>query len=55
MAAPLCTTLEELGHNQTNPSPITTNNITMQGLTMGTMKAKALKSMDQHFLLAEMP
>ncbi len=49
MAAPLRTTLEELGHNQANPTPITTNNITAQGLTMGTMTAKASKSMDQHF------
>jgi hypothetical protein len=49
MAAPLRTTLEELGHNQANPTPITTNNITAQGLTMGTMTAKASKSMDQRF------
>jgi hypothetical protein len=47
MAAPLCTTLKELGHNQASPITITTNNITAQGLTMGTMRAKALKSMDQ--------
>jgi hypothetical protein len=47
MAASLRTTLKELGHNQANPTPITTNNITAQGLTMGTMTAKALKSMDQ--------
>jgi hypothetical protein len=44
MAAPLRTTLEELGHNQAKPTPITTNNITAQGLTMGTMTAKAFKS-----------
>jgi hypothetical protein len=49
MASPLCTTLEELGHNQANPTPITTNNITAQGLTMSTMTAKASNSMDQHF------
>ncbi len=49
MAAPLRTTLKELGYNQANPTPITTNNITVQGLTMGTMIAKALKSMDQCF------
>jgi hypothetical protein len=48
MAAPLCTTLKELGHNEANPTPITTNKITAQGLTMGTMTAKASKSMDQH-------
>jgi hypothetical protein len=49
MAAPLCTALKELGHNQANPTPITTNNITVQGLTMGTMTAKASKTMDQRF------
>jgi hypothetical protein len=49
MTAPLYTTLEELGHNQADPTPITTNNITAQGLTMGTMTAKASKSMDQWF------
>jgi hypothetical protein len=49
MAEPLCTTLKELGHNQANPTPISTDNITAQGLTMGTMTAKASKSMDQRF------
>jgi hypothetical protein len=49
MAAHLRTTLKELGHNQANPTPITTNTITAQGLTMGTMTAKASKSMDQRF------
>jgi hypothetical protein len=49
MAAPLRTTLKELGHNHANPTPITTDNITVQGLTMGTMTAKASKSMDQRF------
>jgi hypothetical protein len=49
MAAPLHTTFKELGHNQANPTPITTNNITAQGLTMGTMTAKASKSMDNIF------
>jgi hypothetical protein len=47
MTAPLRTTLEELGHNQANPTPITTNHITAQGLTMGTMTAKASKYTDQ--------
>ncbi len=49
MATPLRTTLEELGHDQANPTAITTNNITAQGLTMGTMTAKASKSIDQRF------
>jgi hypothetical protein len=50
LAAPLPTTLEELGHFQPTPTPITTNNITAQGLTMGTMTPKASKSMDQCFI-----
>jgi hypothetical protein len=49
MAAPLRFTLKELEHNHANPTPITTNNITAQGLTMGTMTAKASKFMDQCF------
>jgi hypothetical protein len=49
MAAPLHTTLKELGHNQANPIPITTTNITAQSLTMGTMTAKASKSLAQCF------
>jgi hypothetical protein len=49
LAAPFRTTLEELGHVQPTPTPITTNNITAQGLTMGTMTPKASKLMDQHF------
>jgi hypothetical protein len=49
IAAPLCTTLEEMGHAQPQPTPATTNNITAQGLIIGTMTPKASKSMDQHF------
>jgi hypothetical protein len=49
LATPLQTTLEELGHIQPTPTPITTNNITAQGLTMGTMTYKASKLMDQCF------
>jgi hypothetical protein len=41
LAAPLQTTLEELGYFQQTPTPVTTNNITAQGLTMGTMTPKA--------------
>ncbi len=37
LVAPLQTTLEELGHVQLTSTPITTNNTTAQGLTMGTM------------------
>ena len=49
VAAPLRTTLEELGHYQPRPTPVTTDNITALGLTMGTMTPKASKSMDQRF------
>jgi hypothetical protein len=38
-----------MGHAQPKPIPVTTNNITAQGLTMGTMTPRASKSMDQHF------
>jgi hypothetical protein len=48
-ATPIQTTLKELGHFHLTPTPITTNNITAQGLTMGTMTPKASKSMDQCF------
>ncbi len=47
--APLWTTLKELGYFQPTPTPVTTNNITAQGLIMGTMTPKASKSMDQCF------
>ncbi len=49
LATPLWTTLEELSHFQPTPTPVTTNNITAQGHTMGTMTPKASKSMDQCF------
>jgi hypothetical protein len=49
VAAPLRTTLEELGHYQPKPTPVTTDNIPALGLTMGTMTPKASKSMDQRF------
>jgi hypothetical protein len=50
LAAPLQTMLEELSHFQPTSYPITTTNITAQGLTMGAMTTKASKSMDQRFL-----
>ncbi len=49
LAIPLCKTLEEMGHPQHKRTMVTTDNITAQGLTMGTMTPKATKSMDQHF------
>jgi hypothetical protein len=49
LAAPLQTTLKELGHFQPTPTTITTDNITAQGLTMGAMTPKASKSMDLCF------
>jgi hypothetical protein len=45
--SPIRVTLEEMGHPQPAPTPATTNNITAQGLTMGTMTPKASKSNDQ--------
>jgi len=48
-AAPIRVTLEEMGHPQLAPTPVTTDNITAQGLTMGTMTPKASKSNDQRF------
>jgi hypothetical protein len=49
LAVPIRTTLEEMGHPQHKRTMVTTNNITAQGLTMGTMTPKASKSMDQRF------
>ena len=48
-ATPIRVTLAGMGHSQQDPTPITTNNITAQGLTMGTMTPKASKSNDQWF------
>ena len=48
-AAPIRVTLEEMGHPQPAPSPVTTDNITAQGLTMGTMTPKTSKSNNQWF------
>ncbi len=42
-AAPLQTTLEELGHIQLTPNHVTTNSITAQGLTIGTRTPEASK------------
>jgi hypothetical protein len=49
LALPICTTLKEMGHPQLKHTVITTNDITAQGLTMGTMTPIASKSMDQYF------
>ncbi len=46
IAIPIQTTLDEMGHMQP-PTPIMMDNITAQGLTIGTMTPKASKSMDQ--------
>ena len=48
-AAPIRITLEEMGHPQPAPTPVNTDNITAQGLTMGTMTPKASKSNDHQF------
>ncbi|RPI66945.1 MAG: hypothetical protein EHM43_10390, partial [Ignavibacteriae bacterium] len=49
LAIPIRTTLAEMGHPQHDRTMVTTDNITAQGLTMGTMTPKASKSMDQRF------
>ena len=48
-AIPYRNTLEEMGHPQTNPTPVTTDNNTAHGLTMGTMQSKASKPNDMRF------
>jgi hypothetical protein len=40
LAVPICTTLEEMGHPQLKRTMVITDNITPQGLTMGTMTHK---------------
>jgi hypothetical protein len=49
LAVPICTTLKEMGHPQLERTMIITNNITAQGLTMGTMTPKVSELMDQCF------
>ena len=46
---PYRVTLQEMVHPQTEPTPVTTNNNTAHGLTLGTMKSKASKSNDMRF------
>jgi hypothetical protein len=48
IAVPIQTMLDKLGHTQPM-KPIMTDNITAQGLTVGTMTPKASKLMDQQF------
>ena len=48
-AIPLCTALEEGGHSQPRPTPVTTDNSTALGLTLKTMIPKASKAMDMCF------
>ena len=48
-ALPYRVTLEEMGHPQHDPTPVTTDNNTAHGLTMGTMTSKASKSNDMRF------
>ena len=48
-AIPYRVTLEEMGHPQTDPTPVTTDNNTAHGLTMGTTNSKASKSNDMRF------
>jgi hypothetical protein len=46
LAVLIRTALEKMG-DMHPPTPVTTDNITAQGLTIGTMTPKASKSMDQ--------
>ena len=48
-AVPLRTMLEEMGHQQTNPTPVTADNATAHGLTMGLMTPKASKPNNMQF------
>eukprot|EP00804_Cyclotella_cryptica_P010114 CCRYP_019272-RA/>CCRYP_019272-RA protein AED:0.25 eAED:0.25 QI:0/0/0/1/0.66/0.75/4/0/703 len=48
-AIPLRVTLEEMGHPQPGPTPVTTDNSTAIGLTLNQMIPKASKSMDMRF------
>jgi hypothetical protein len=48
-AIPLHVALEEMGHPQPGPTPMTTDNSTAIGLTQKTMTPKALKLMDMRF------
>jgi hypothetical protein len=48
IAVPIQTTLDKMGHTHP-PTPVMTDNIRAQGLTIGTMTLKASKSMDQQF------
>ena len=48
-AIPIHIALEEMSHKQPTPTPVTTDNITAQGLTTGTMAPKVSKSNDQQF------
>ena len=48
-AIPYQVTLEEMGHPQTDPTPVTTDNNAAHGLTMGTMTSKASKSNNMIF------
>ena len=48
-AIPYRVTLEEMGHAQPGPMPVTTDNNIAHGLTMGTMNSKDSKSNDMRF------
>ena len=47
-AIPYHTTLKEIGHPQ-EPTPVTTDNNTAHGITLGTMTSKASQSNDMRF------
>ena len=48
-AIPYRVTLQEMGHPQSEPTPVTTDNNTAHGLTMGTTTSKSSKSNGMRF------
>ena len=46
---PIRTTLEEMGHPQPGPTPLTTDNTAATGIANDTVKAKRSKAMDMRF------
>jgi hypothetical protein len=51
-AIPIRTTLKEMGHPQTKPTMVTTDNNMAQGLTMGTMTPRSIQIHGPTFSLA---
>ena len=54
-AIPYRVTLQEMGHPQSKPTPVTTDNNTTRGLTMGSMTSKSSKYNDMRFQCLKCP